>query len=76
MIVSSLPSVISIQVNDLQMTLGRAEQQSGRKEEALRQEISDLQMRLQEAEARNQELSQSVTAGEILGSNPVHIVIS
>ena len=47
------------------MALGRTEQQYARKEESLRQEITDLQMRLQEADTRNQELSQSVTAGMV-----------
>ncbi|KAK5872900.1 hypothetical protein PBY51_013558 [Eleginops maclovinus] len=41
---------------------GWAEQQQGRKEDYLREEISELQQRLQEAENRNQELSQSVTS--------------
>ena len=51
------------------MALSRVEQQAGRKEEMMRQELADLQMRLQEAEARNQELSQSVTAGKCLFLN-------
>ncbi|XP_030838014.1 TATA element modulatory factor-like, partial [Strongylocentrotus purpuratus] len=47
---------------DHESLLLQTEQHQARKEGHLRQEISDLQMRLQEAEARNQELSQSVSA--------------
>uniref|UniRef100_A0A803SZV4 TATA element modulatory factor 1 n=1 Tax=Anolis carolinensis TaxID=28377 RepID=A0A803SZV4_ANOCA len=47
---------------NLRLALQRAEQQTARKEDYLRQEISELQQRLQEAESRNQELSQSVTS--------------
>uniref|UniRef100_A0A8C0FB45 TATA element modulatory factor 1 n=1 Tax=Bubo bubo TaxID=30461 RepID=A0A8C0FB45_BUBBB len=50
------------QVADLRLALQRAEQQAARKEDYLRQEIGELQQRLQEAESRNQELSQSVTS--------------
>ncbi|KAF4093582.1 hypothetical protein AMELA_G00003590 [Ameiurus melas] len=50
------------QVADLRMALQRAEQQQARKEDYLREEISELQQRLQGAENRNQELSQSVTS--------------
>lgn len=50
------------QVADLRLALQRAEQQQARKEDYLREEISDLQQRLQGAETRNQELSQSVTS--------------
>ncbi|NWW88568.1 TMF1 factor, partial [Rhynochetos jubatus] len=49
-------------VADLRLALQRAEQQAARKEDYLRQEIGELQQRLQEAEGRNQELSQSVTS--------------
>ncbi|NXY49375.1 TMF1 factor, partial [Ceuthmochares aereus] len=49
-------------VTDLRLALQRAEQQAARKEDYLRQEIGELQQRLQEAESRNQELSQSVTS--------------
>ncbi|XP_073448310.1 TATA element modulatory factor [Aquarana catesbeiana] len=53
---------LSMQVTDLRIALQRAEQQAARKEDYLRQEIAELQQRLQEGEARNQELSQSVTS--------------
>ncbi|XP_068110046.1 TATA element modulatory factor [Hyperolius riggenbachi] len=53
---------LAMQVGDLRMALQRAEQQAARKEDYLRQEIAELQQRLQEGEARNQELSQSVTS--------------
>uniref|UniRef100_A0AAY4CXZ5 Uncharacterized protein n=1 Tax=Denticeps clupeoides TaxID=299321 RepID=A0AAY4CXZ5_9TELE len=49
------------QVADLRVALQRAEQQQAKKEDYLREEISELQQRLQAAETRNQELSQSVT---------------
>ncbi|XP_075039513.1 TATA element modulatory factor [Mixophyes fleayi] len=54
--------ILVIQVSDLRLALQRAEQQAARKEDYLRQEIAELQQRLQEDEARNQELSQSVTS--------------
>nr|KAF6476603.1 TATA element modulatory factor 1 [Rousettus aegyptiacus] len=50
------------QVQDLRLALQRAEQAAARKEDYLRHEISELQQRLQEAENRNQELSQSVSS--------------
>uniref|UniRef100_A0A8C2PF47 TATA element modulatory factor 1 TATA binding domain-containing protein n=1 Tax=Capra hircus TaxID=9925 RepID=A0A8C2PF47_CAPHI len=50
------------QVGDLRLALQRAEQTAARKEDYLRHEISELQQRLQEAENRNQELSQSVSS--------------
>uniref|UniRef100_A0A8C5YZU8 TATA element modulatory factor 1 n=1 Tax=Marmota marmota marmota TaxID=9994 RepID=A0A8C5YZU8_MARMA len=50
------------QVGDLRLALQRAEQAAARKEDCLRHEISELQQRLQEAENRNQELSQSVSS--------------
>ncbi|XP_018410933.1 PREDICTED: TATA element modulatory factor isoform X1 [Nanorana parkeri] len=53
---------LAMQVTDLRIALQRAEQQAARKEDYLRQEIAELQQRLQEGEARNQELSQSVTS--------------
>ncbi|XP_075690130.1 TATA element modulatory factor [Rhinoderma darwinii] len=53
---------LAIQVADLRLALQRAEQQAARKEDYLRQEIAEFQQRLQEDEARNQELSQSVTS--------------
>ncbi|KAM5148365.1 TATA element modulatory factor [Mantella aurantiaca] len=53
---------LAMQVTDLRIALQRAEQQAARKEDYLRQEIAELQQRLQEGEARNQELSHSVTS--------------
>nr|KAF6421398.1 TATA element modulatory factor 1 [Molossus molossus] len=50
------------QVGDLRLALQRAEQTAARKEDCFRHEISELQQRLQEAENRNQELSQSVSS--------------
>uniref|UniRef100_A0A7N9CRF4 TATA element modulatory factor 1 n=1 Tax=Macaca fascicularis TaxID=9541 RepID=A0A7N9CRF4_MACFA len=50
------------QVGDLRLALQRTEQAAARKEDYLRHEISELQQRLQEAENRNQELSQSVSS--------------
>ncbi|KAB1263980.1 TATA element modulatory factor [Camelus dromedarius] len=54
--------LVLIQVGDLRLALQRAEQAAARKEDYLRHEISELQQRLQEAENRNQELSQSVSS--------------
>ncbi|XP_074648064.1 uncharacterized protein LOC141903716 isoform X2 [Tubulanus polymorphus] len=56
-----------LQVEDLQRNMTRAEKEHIRRENVLRQEISDLQMRLQEGEARNQDLSQNV----ILATRPL-----
>uniref|UniRef100_A0A8I5UH16 TATA element modulatory factor 1 n=1 Tax=Pongo abelii TaxID=9601 RepID=A0A8I5UH16_PONAB len=50
------------QVGDLRLALQRTEQAAARKEDYLRHEIGELQQRLQEAENRNQELSQSVSS--------------
>uniref|UniRef100_A0A667HBL1 TATA element modulatory factor 1 n=1 Tax=Lynx canadensis TaxID=61383 RepID=A0A667HBL1_LYNCA len=50
------------QVGDLRLALQRAEQAAARREDYLRHEIGELQQRLQEAENRNQELSQSVSS--------------
>uniref|UniRef100_F6REA6 TATA element modulatory factor 1 n=1 Tax=Callithrix jacchus TaxID=9483 RepID=F6REA6_CALJA len=50
------------QVGDLRLALQRSEQAAARKEDYLRHEIGELQQRLQEAENRNQELSQSVSS--------------
>ncbi|XP_028395572.1 TATA element modulatory factor-like [Dendronephthya gigantea] len=52
---------LAMEVTDLQTQLHRNEQQAARREDNLRQEIADIQMRLQEAETRNQELTQSVS---------------
>ena len=52
---------LAMEVTDLQTQLNRNEQQAARREDNLRQEIADIQMRLQEAESRNQELTQSVS---------------
>jgi hypothetical protein len=41
----------------------RGEKEAGRREDILRQEISDIQQRLQDAEDRNHELTASVSAG-------------
>ena len=46
------------------MSITRGEKEHGRREDVLRQEISDLQQRLQEAEDRNQELTTSVSGGK------------
>lgn len=50
-----------LQIEDLQLSMTRMEKEHGRREDSLRQEVSDLQQRLQEAEERNQELTQSVS---------------
>ncbi|KAL3876276.1 hypothetical protein ACJMK2_034142 [Sinanodonta woodiana] len=50
-----------MQIEDLRMSIARSEKEHSRREDMLRQEITDLQHHLQEDEARNQELTQSVT---------------
>ncbi|XP_033753536.1 LOW QUALITY PROTEIN: TATA element modulatory factor-like [Pecten maximus] len=50
-----------IQIEDLRMSMSRMEKEHHRREDMLRQEISDLQMHLQEDEARNQDVTQTVT---------------
>ncbi|KAK3586049.1 hypothetical protein CHS0354_033172 [Potamilus streckersoni] len=50
-----------MQIEDLRMSIARTEKEHSRREDMLRQEITDLQHHLQEDEARNQELTQSVT---------------
>ncbi|XP_021343080.1 TATA element modulatory factor-like isoform X4 [Mizuhopecten yessoensis] len=50
------------QIEDLRMSMSRMEKEHNRREDMLRQEISDLQMHLQEDEARNQDLTHSVTS--------------
>ena len=47
------------------MSISRQDQHQARKESHLRQEISDLQMRLQEAEQRNQEQWDLMQKGDI-----------
>ncbi|XP_069125271.1 TATA element modulatory factor-like isoform X7 [Argopecten irradians] len=49
------------QIEDLRMSMSRMEKEHNRREDMLRQEISDLQMHLQEDEARNQDVTQTVT---------------
>ncbi|XP_063445770.1 TATA element modulatory factor-like isoform X3 [Mytilus trossulus] len=51
-----------IQIEDLRLSMQRMEKEHNRREDMLRQEISDLQVQLQEDEARNQDLSQNVTS--------------
>ncbi|XP_046855541.1 TATA element modulatory factor-like [Xenia sp. Carnegie-2017] len=53
--------MLAMEVSDLQGQLSRSEQQAARREDKLKQEILDIQMRLQEEEGRNQELSQNVS---------------
>ncbi|XP_014774011.1 TATA element modulatory factor isoform X1 [Octopus bimaculoides] len=50
------------QIEDLQINLSRQEKEHTRREDLLKREISDLQQRLQEDEARNQDLTISVTS--------------
>lgn len=50
------------QIEDLRLTVSRMEKEHNRREDLLRQEISDLQRHLQEDEARNQDLTQNVTS--------------
>jgi len=48
------------ELNNLRLALTRTEQTSARREDSLKLEIKDLQHRLDGAESRNQELSQSI----------------
>ncbi|GAB1600672.1 TATA element modulatory factor-like isoform X2 [Argonauta hians] len=50
------------QIEDLQINLSRQEKEHTRREDLLKREISDLQQRLQEDEARSQDLTISVTS--------------
>ncbi|XP_013402837.1 TATA element modulatory factor isoform X2 [Lingula anatina] len=52
---------LMMQVEDLRLGLSRMEKEYGRREDMLRQEISDAHQRLQEAESRNNTLTQSVS---------------
>ncbi|GFO33209.1 TATA-element modulatory factor [Plakobranchus ocellatus] len=51
-----------MQADDLRLDMARLEKEHSRREELLRQEIAHLQTRLQEDEARSQDLTQSVSS--------------
>ncbi|KAK6171346.1 hypothetical protein SNE40_019555 [Patella caerulea] len=51
-----------MQIEDLRISMSRLEKEHSRKEDMLRQEISDLQFQIQADEERNQELSQNVSS--------------
>ncbi|RUS80379.1 hypothetical protein EGW08_011844 [Elysia chlorotica] len=51
-----------MQADDLRLDMARLEKEHSRREDLLRQEIAHLQTRLQEDEARSQELTQSVSS--------------
>lgn len=53
----SIPS----QISELRASVSRAEQQAAWREEHMKQEVADMQRRLQEAEMRNQELTASIS---------------
>lgn len=50
-----------MQINELRMSVSRTEQQAVWREEHMRQEVADIQQRLQDAEGRNQELTSSIS---------------
>ncbi|XP_052782552.1 TATA element modulatory factor-like isoform X1 [Mya arenaria] len=52
---------LNLQIDDHRLSLARMEKESNRREELLKQEIGDLQQRLQDDEARTQELTQGVS---------------
>ncbi|KAL4239218.1 TATA element modulatory factor 1 [Mactra antiquata] len=52
---------LNMQIEDHRLSMARMEKEYNRREDLLKQEISDLQKQLQEDEARNQELTQGVS---------------
>lgn len=48
------------------MSVSRCEQQAAWREEHMKQEVGDVQQRLQEAEVRNQELTTSISQSKLL----------
>lgn len=52
---------IHSQISELRASVSRAEQQAAWREEHMKQEVADMQRRLQEAEMRNQELTASIS---------------
>ena len=46
--------------------MSRCEQQAAWREERMKQEVSDVQQRLQEAEMRNQELTTTISQSKCL----------
>lgn len=56
---------LSAQLEDLRIHISRHERDQGRREDLLKQEISGLQMRLQEADARNEELMESMSGATL-----------
>ena len=58
--------MMTVQVSELRASVSRCEQQSAWREERMKQEVSDVQQRLQEAEMRNQELTTTISQSEPL----------
>lgn len=52
---------LQLTIDELRHTIQRSDAQLSRKEQILRQEIADLRQRLQEAESRNEELTQNIS---------------
>jgi predicted nucleic acid-binding Zn-ribbon protein len=50
-----------LEISELRANVSRCEQQSAWREERMKQEVSDVQQRLQEAEMRNQELTTTIS---------------
>ena len=65
-IVYGCPTSSSVQVSELRASVSRCEQQAAWREERMKQEVSDVQQRLQEAEMRNQELTTTISQSEII----------
>ena len=57
---------ILLQISELRASVSRCEQQAAWREERMKQEVGDMQRRLQEAETRNQELTTSISQSELL----------
>ena len=51
-----------LQIEDLQITISRMEKEHSRREECLRQEITDLLQRLELSDKRNDDLTNTVSA--------------
>ena len=58
-------SRILVQISELRASVSRCEQQAAWREERMKQEVGDMQQRLQEAETRNQELTTSISQSEL-----------
>ena len=70
-----MASCMYVQISELRASVSRCEQQAAWREERMKQEVSDLQQRLQEAEMRNQELSTTISQSTFTCACIVYIYI-